>query len=44
MRRKIAGLMHRFAYWVDCRADDLWNVDGYLKMTQQIMPKQDWEA
>jgi len=30
MRRRIAGLMHRLAWWLDRRADDLWNIDDFL--------------
>lgn len=30
MRRKIAGLIHRFAYWLDRCADDIWNVDTII--------------
>lgn len=30
MRRKIAGVIHRFAWWLDQRADEIWNVDEII--------------
>lgn len=32
MKRKIAELIHRFSFWLDRRADEIWNVDDYLDL------------
>lgn len=30
MKRGVARLMHRFAWWLDQRADDLWDIDEFI--------------
>jgi hypothetical protein len=32
MRRRIAGLLHRLAWWLDRKADDIWNIDEFLDL------------
>lgn len=34
MKRNIARLLHRFAWWLDRRADDLWDIDDFMKESE----------
>lgn len=30
MRRRLSGAIHRFAWWLDQRADEIWDVDAHV--------------
>lgn len=34
LRRRLAGWMHRLAYWIDRQADKVWDLDAHLARTR----------
>lgn len=38
IRRRISGWLHRFAWWCDRRADDIWNIDEFVDLPSHPAP------